>query len=84
MSFIYDITHFLDSFASIMGGIVLFGGHLLYFYSGKRHLKIYQKFRGEGKYSTVLGTIGVLLYIFFTIFLFFKKAAPNMGGILNS
>jgi len=79
----FDVTNLLDKYVSIPGGILLFGGHLFYYYHKRRHVKVIEKFKGESKRSSIVGIIGAFLYIFLTVWIFFKYAAPNMGGMLK-
>lgn len=79
----FDVTGIMDAYVSILGGVLMFGGHLLYFYYKGRHLKIIERFKSESKRTSILGIIGAFLYTILTVWIFFKYAAPNMGGMLK-
>ncbi len=79
----FDVIKLMDTCVSFKGGIVLFGGHLVYFYYQKRFLKIIEKYKNESKNSSAIGFTFVFLYFILSIWIFFKFAAPNMHGILK-
>ncbi|MBT7038901.1 MAG: hypothetical protein HN921_03570 [Bacteroidetes bacterium] len=78
----YEVSTFLDSYASIFGGILVFGGHYFYFYRKNYHARIYARYKIESKYSSILGSVGTILYVILSVCGFFNYAAPNMRGII--
>ena len=76
----FEIPVLRNMYMDITTGILIFGGHLLYFYSKKRHVKINEAFKNESKPLSVFGSIGVILYIFLTVWIFFKYTVPFVGG----
>jgi hypothetical protein len=83
LSFLIDIKAILNIYASITGGIVIIGGHLLYFLWKGRIEKINNTFKDENKTTAIFSFIGAILYIGLTNWFFWFVAAPNMGGILK-
>jgi hypothetical protein len=76
----YEITSLRDSYMNITTGVLIFGGHLLYFYYKGRNVKIIKKYEKESKNLAIWGTIGTVLYVFLTILIFFKYTVPFAGG----
>lgn len=83
LSFHLDIRMILSNYASIPGGIIVVGGHLLYFLSKGRVERINKSFQNENRTKAIFGLIGAIIYIALTNWLFWIVAAPNMGGILK-
>lgn len=83
LSFHIDIKAILNIYASILGGIVVIGGHLIYFISKGRIEKINNTYKNENRTTAIFGLIGAILYIGLTNWLFWVVSAPNMGGILK-
>lgn len=79
----YEISAFLNSYASVSGGILIWGGHYLYFYRKNYHARIYERFEKEGKITAILGSVATILYVILSIWIFFNYAAPNMSGIIK-
>ncbi len=82
LSLNYEVSNLLDSYASILGGILVFGGHYFYFYRKNYHARIYERYKTESKYSSILGSVGTFLYVILSVWFFFNYAAPNMRGII--
>ena len=57
--------------------------HFLYFYRKGKHLRIIEEYKNENKRSSTIGIIGAFLYVFFTVWVFFKYAVPIIGGVLK-
>lgn len=76
----YDIESIRNSYMNISSGVFIFGGHLLYFYYNKRHVKIKIRFKDESRYSNIFGTLGTGLYVFISLWLFFMYTVPFVGG----
>ena len=78
-----DITNFLELYVSIIGGIVMFGGHLLYYFRKGRFTKIIKQYENESKQSLWVGVAIGLLYFVVTLWVAFEITLPQMGGILK-
>jgi hypothetical protein len=76
----YEISALRDAYMNISSGVLIFGGHLLYFYYNKRYSRISMRFKNEGRYSSIFGTLGVVLYVFLSLWIFFKLTVPFVGG----
>lgn len=73
------ITFLRNSYMNISTGIFIFAAHLLYFYYNRRNVKIIKRFKDESQKANIMGTMGVILYISFTIWIFFKYTVPFVG-----
>lgn len=81
-SLVFDIKKILDLYASVGGGIIVLGGHLLYFFYNRRDKTIIKKYENENDSKFLVGTIIGFLYILITIVVF-VLIIPKMGGILR-
>ena len=79
----YEISQLLDAYASIAGGILVFGGHLVYFYSKSRYIEIFDSHKNESNSSSITGFIAVFIYIFVSIWIHWVYVIPNIWGILK-
>ncbi len=57
--------------------------HFLYFYRKSRYLRIIKKYKDESRNSSIAGIVLTLIYMILTVWLFFKYAVPNIGGVLK-
>jgi len=77
------VSAFFKKYSSIPFVIMILAVHFFYFYHNEKHVRIYEKYKNEGKNSAIFGSIGVVLYIFLSILVFFKYTVPYMGGSLK-
>lgn len=56
--------------------------HFLLF-TNRRQTIIIEKFSKEGRISTIIGSICVVLYFLLSIVFYFKSTVPRIGGILK-
>ena len=83
LSFVIDTDSMEKIYFTISGGVVIFGGHLLYFLRKDRIERIIKRFKNEKRVSSILGLIGTVLYIALSIWLFSSVTVPNTGGTLK-
>ncbi|MBI9057001.1 MAG: hypothetical protein JEZ01_04440 [Labilibaculum sp.] len=87
---LFDLLLQMKTVSELLGNItplpfitVILASHLIYFYRKQKYIIVLDRFIKEGKYSNIFGTIGVVLYIFLSIWVFFKFTVPYIGGILK-
>ena len=83
LSFNHDITRILKITASVMSGVIIFGGHFLYFYTRDRGDRIIESFENKNMNSIIIGALVGLIYVILTLWISFKITFPNIGGMLS-
>lgn len=81
-SLIFNIKDVPTKYTGIIVGVIIFGGHLLYFLFKKRDERIIQKFENENDRKFFIGAAFGFLYILITLVAFIC-VIPKMGGILK-
>ena len=72
------LSPFSNLVVTIIVCILILFGHFYLFYYKNRYLSIHDRFKDENKTSRILGTIGVLAYGFFTVYVAFKYTVPHV------
>jgi len=75
-----DVSVFSDKYVSISFSILILAIHSLYFYHKDKYVYIIEKYEKESKKLSIYGTLSVILYIFLSIWVFYKFTIPFIGG----
>lgn len=83
-STVVGISSFLSTANVIILAVLILALHFLYYYRKKRYQLIIDRYKDENKKSSIFGALLVVLYVAFTIGVFFLYTVPNIGGILSN
>jgi uncharacterized membrane protein len=72
------LSPFSNLYLTILVCILILAGHFYLFYYKKRYLAIHDRFKDESKALRIVGTIGVIAYVFLTIYVTFKYTVPHV------
>ncbi|MDE5423334.1 hypothetical protein L3073_14030 [Ancylomarina sp. DW003] len=79
----YEISMILDTYASIIGGVVVFGGHLLYFYRKSISIFVHEKYKKESELTSIIGFVVLFIYIAGSIILHWGYVIPKMDNLIK-
>ncbi len=77
------IIDYLNEYSFLIYSLLILISHLFYFLYRQRYLAISNKHFKEGRLKSILGLIGVVMYICISVWFFFSYTVPNAEGILE-
>ena len=76
-----QISSLFNNYTTVPYTVFIMIIHFLYFYYKDQYAYVIEKYEQESKKLSIYGTLSVILYIFLSIWVFFKFTVPYIGGI---